>query len=470
MESTGFPNRIHLSETTAQLLVAAGKSHWIQPREERVTAKGKGSMQTYWIDLQNGSAKGKQNAVVDLGQSSAAFTIPENKNERLISWNTAIFKRFLRHIVACRHDTSKDSPNDSAPVLFGEEGTTVLDEVREIIELPDFEGKCLGKMEMSAEQPELNPRVCSELRDYIAAIAQRYRGNPFHSFDHASHVLMSVSKLLNRIVAPEVFGISIDDNIQKSLHDHTFGITSDPLTQFACIFAALIHDVDHHGVPNVQLVKEEAEMARKYGEKSTAEQNSVDIAWNLLMSDRFASLRHTICPTQDELRRFRQLVVNSVMSTDLVDADLKKLRNDRWEKAFSSDFKESDRDLVNRKATIVIEHLIQASDVAHTMQHWHVYLKWNERLFREMYLAFQDGRGEKDPSKFWYQGEIAFFDHYIIPLAKKLSDCGVFGVSSDEYLNYAMKNREEWERRGESVVASYVEKLRGAKESAAQAQ
>ena len=28
--------------------------------------------------------------------------------------------------------------------------------------------------------------------------------------------------------------------------------------------------------------------------------------------------------------------------------------------------------------------------------------------------------------------EIGFFDFYIIPLAKKLKDCGVFGVSSDE--------------------------------------
>jgi hypothetical protein len=102
---------------------------------------------------------------------------------------------------------------------------------------------------------------------------------------------------------------------------------------------------------------------------------------------------------------------------------------------------------VNRKATIVIEHLIQASDIAHTMQHWHIYRKWNERLFEEMYEAYLTGRAEKDPSEFWYQGEIGFFDFYIIPLAKKLDDCGVFGMSSDEYLNYAMKNRQEWETR-----------------------
>jgi hypothetical protein len=45
-------------------------------------------------------------------------------------------------------------------------------------------------------------------------------------------------------------------------------------------------------------------------------------------------------------------------------------------------------------------------------------------------------------------------------LAKKLKDCGVFGVSSDEYLNYAIKNREEWARKGEAVTAEMVAKSR----------
>jgi hypothetical protein len=53
-----------------------------------------------------------------------------------------------------------------------------------------------------------------------------------------------------------------------------------------------------------------------------------------------------------------------------MDAEMKQLRNARWDRAFqeSADADESHDDAVNRKATIVIEHLIQASDVAHTMQ------------------------------------------------------------------------------------------------------
>lgn len=58
--------------------------------------------------------------------------------------------------------------------------------------------------------------------------------------------------------------------------------------------------------------------------------------------------------------------------SDIADKELKQLRNDRWDKAFKNteQQEESRRDSVNRKATIVIEHLIQASDVSHTMQHW----------------------------------------------------------------------------------------------------
>ena len=95
------------------------------------------------------------------------------------------------------------------------------------------------------------------------------------------------------------------------------------------------------------------------------------------MEDRFAELRATICYNNDELRRFRQLVVNSIMATDLGDKQLKELRNGRWEKAFNADttnsttissnselpsndfaasLKISKRVATNRKATIVVSY------------------------------------------------------------------------------------------------------------------
>merc|ERR1711862_604379 len=66
--------------------------------------------------------------------------------------------------------------------------------------------------------------------------------------------------------------------------------------------------------------------------------------------------------------------------------------------------------------------------------------------------------GDKNPIVGWYQGEIGFYDFYVIPLAKKLDKCGVFGVSSHEYLDYAEANRNEWVRKGKKIVQDYVKK------------
>jgi 3'5'-cyclic nucleotide phosphodiesterase len=102
------------------------------------------------------------------------------------------------------------------------------------------------------------------------------------------------------------------------------------------------------------------------------------------MEPQYNEWRATIFTNECERHRFRQLVVNSVLATDIVD---KTLRNARWDKAFKPEQVTAKdinpRDAVYRKATIVIEHLIQASDVSHTMQHWHVFRKWSQRLFKK---------------------------------------------------------------------------------------
>jgi hypothetical protein len=457
---------IQCSEATKDLLSLAGKGHWILPREDPVEAKGKGAMQTFWL-----SPTAKKSSVSEESCTSEATHDPSDtptsssnvehsmsgtirtvemvkKQERLINWMVDMFKEQIMKVVARQKTTLRTCDIAYKPKA----GTVPLDDVIEVIVLPRYKSQSFKRIQ-DFRSVDLGPTAIAQLRAYVSAIATTYRANHFHNFEHACHVAMATHKFIKRIATPDMDMKDEEGDITSKLHEYTHGITSDPLTVCAILFAAMIHDCDHRGVSNTQLSKENDIMAKKYGHKSVAEQHSLDTAWNLLMEDRFSKLRACLFKNESDLTRFRQVLVNLVLATDIFDRELNDLRKMRWNKAFDDSGKLSSDNDNDLRATIVIEHIIQASDVSHTMQHWHVYRKWNRRLFLEMHAAFRAGKLASNPAEFWYAGELSFFDNYVIPLAKKLKDCNVFGVSSDECLNYAMQNRSEWERRGIEIVA-----------------
>lgn len=89
---------------------------------------------------------------------------------------------------------------------------------------------------------------------------------------------------------------------------------------------------------------------------------------------------------------------------------------------------------------------------------WQLYRKWTERLFKEQLIAWKSGHRDKDPSEGWYESELKFFDNYVIPLATKLQECGVFGAAGAMYLEYARANRKEIEEKGERLVHEMLER------------
>jgi class 3 adenylate cyclase len=468
LESSSRPSRIHCSEQTVNLLNKANKSSWVIPREDKVHLKGKGTLQTFWLDPRREKtesvASQLRSALFSEALSCNTRLDGENtycieslqRKKRLIEWNVEVLYDLLNRVVSSK--TTADSPtklvcrprNHSSDRI-------IIDEMTEIISLPRFNAKAYQRT-TAVVLPDI---VKSQLHEYVSNIAHAYRDEvPFHNFEHASHVIMSATKLMKRIMSPE--GIDWDLNskssenergieIAQKIHELTYGLSSDSLMQFSVVFSALIHDVDHTGLTNKELVDMKAPVAEVYRLKCVAEQNSVDLAWQMLMEDKYSALRACIFSNDREESRFRELVVDAVLATDIADKELGILRKSRWEQAFAAESSAESAMLdMDRKATIVFEHIIQASDVSHCMQHWHTYQKFNARLFEERYLAFRKGvAGDNPPWVGWYKGEIWFFDNYIIPLAQKLHDCGVFGVSYHEYLNYAQENRMEWERKGQ---------------------
>ena len=69
----------------------------------------------------------------------------------------------------------------------------------------------------------------------------------------------------------------------EELHISTLGISSDPLAPCGIILSALIHDVEHPGLAHVSLIDKESKLAMKYKNKSVAEQNSVVVAWGIVI-------------------------------------------------------------------------------------------------------------------------------------------------------------------------------------------
>lgn len=248
METTGLRDTIQVSQETASLLIAAGRGDWLTPRESKIDAKGKGELQTYFLSCSSPlPAMYSGNGVTS--RSNGAYNhdayghVPvedEEKRNRVAEWTVEVLARLLREMVAGREARSvqPDPRNKIEEVELSfaarREQKNVIDEVAECIVLPNY--KQCQQISMDAKELDLGDKVMNELRSFVRTIASLYNTNSFHNFDHANHVVMSVNKLLNRIVAPD-----LDDTTEKNLHDHTYGITSDPLTQFACVFSALIH-------------------------------------------------------------------------------------------------------------------------------------------------------------------------------------------------------------------------------------
>lgn len=481
--------KIHVSVETAELLNLAGRGDWLAPRSDLVLVKDKGEMSTFWIkpkaclasceppDLLSGSDASTVASEASFDDVTAwenlnlsEFQSHDTKFHAVVDRTVDLFLPYLKKIQAKRNalkavsDNTYQGQNDELPM-----GDPIMEEAREVVRMPAFDHRIASAM-TNYDYVDLSEEVESQLRLYVSSIVSTYRDNEFHNVEHAAHVTLTMDKLIKKLSSPEKQDVYIDfggkprstESIAYDLDGRTFGIASDPVTQFALLFSSLVHDVDHLGVSNQQLIKEESPIASLYKNQSVAEQNSVDIAWWLLMTPNFADLRTAIYGNAAEMQRFRQILVNCVIATDIMDRDMKIHRDKAWKKIFGKgDSPPRDMSVNDRRelqATMVLEHLMQAADHIHTMENFSTYLKWSQRLFDEMYHSYHAGRAEKDPISWWYVGELAFFDKFVIPLATRLKESGAFGSSGDEYLIHALENRKLWATKGKVIVHEMTER------------
>jgi hypothetical protein len=202
IESTGARNRVHISKQTADLLTAAGKNHWIKRRDVKIVAKGLGELETFWLvlvkerrDSEGAGSSLASDALSVHDVNASACSLSSEKMTRMIEWNVDVLLSLLKQIAATRSGPPSKSRPDFVAQSSSNMGQTVLDEVRDIITLPKFDAKSAEKQE-DIELIEIDEKVIAQLGIYVTSIAAMYKDNPFHNFEHASHVTLSVERAL----------------------------------------------------------------------------------------------------------------------------------------------------------------------------------------------------------------------------------------------------------------------------------
>ena len=217
MESTGLPGCIQASSYTADLIIKAGRQSWVIPRPDLVTAKGKGQMQTYWINpgsrltaSRRDVSQDETRSEISSGDSTkvgddSAFA----KDMRLIEFTVDQLLTQLQKIVAARGSSSsrrqsqqrKSSLNSSLSLLsrgaqsgivedeiaLSKGGGKILEEYSDVIEMPKYYAKSARRLSLSDEnQVDITSTVKEQLREYVTRIAAMYRDVQFHNFEVSS--------------------------------------------------------------------------------------------------------------------------------------------------------------------------------------------------------------------------------------------------------------------------------------------
>ena len=175
---------------------------------------------------------------------------------------------------------------------------------------------------------EITPAVVQELRTFVGKMIERYYPTgivPYHNAEHAYHVTISVSKLLDMLLSRK-FG--------EAVVPPSFGLRHQPLALFALVMAGLIHDVEHTGVANRVLSTEDNPLAIQYNDQSIAENRSLYVAFDEFLCPEYEQFRKVLCPQTEDYHALRKHVINLVLNTDIASPEKTQLGRSKWKEAF----------------------------------------------------------------------------------------------------------------------------------------
>uniref|UniRef100_T1JKH8 Phosphodiesterase n=1 Tax=Strigamia maritima TaxID=126957 RepID=T1JKH8_STRMM len=292
-----------------------------------------------------------------------------------------------------------------------------------------------------------------EFLNYFRALESGYREKPYHNRTHATDVLHAVYYLTSQpIPAFEQLPPDADPPLAPSPSrqnksnetvipgliarqsfnaEDTYGIMGAnfaALELMALYVAAAMHDYDHPGRTNAFLVMTHAPQAILYNDRSVLENHHAASAWNLLLSK--PSYNFLIHLDSAEFKRFRFLVIEAILATDLkrhfeILAEFNAKVND--DEAPGIDwYNESDR-------LLVMEMCIKLADINGPCKEHGLHIQWTHRIADEFYeqgdeeaslgLAISPFMDRNNPQLAKLQE--SFITHLVGPLCNSYSESGL---------------------------------------------
>lgn len=181
MESTGKRGKIQCSKSTADIIEASGKPQWLSRRKEVVAAKGKGTMQTWWVNPTGRKGPGRHSGGGSDTSAKESSSLSSNSleesvkevNQRLVSWMAELLMDDVKKIVHTRRQCGiKDANLDLT--YYRPEGSTLLDEVQTEIKMPKFNAHAAENVGDHTTE-EIGPEIFEQLRLYVSEIASMYQ-------------------------------------------------------------------------------------------------------------------------------------------------------------------------------------------------------------------------------------------------------------------------------------------------------
>lgn len=287
------------------------------------------------------------------------------------------------------------------------------------------------------------------IRKIVVYIADLYHNNYYHSFVHATHVLINAAHYLL--------------NIQQQYSNYFTTIE-----KISVIYAALIHDVDHFGVTNSELIAKKHKYAILYNDQSVAEMNSLAIGLGVLNKKGYELLKDW---KEEERVKFRNLVIELVLCTDIADPHKKRVAYFRFEESLIHDSTNSSSsssststslsskmtyDIVNdSNRTAFLMVALRTADVSSSVQGCVTFRVWAKNYFDECYEAASNDAGPSLEIESYCHNQIAYMEGHVKSCVQRLASSRILSEAfTDSLLSHIKVNIEDWEVHGHNL---YVE-------------